>query len=171
MEKHGCQEQRTTEIRERTIQIRLSDDDVARISEKAASVGLTVSELLGNFIEDLTDGAHSNGSDERMLANEWLERCGFMREQTFLAFLIDQGELQPYLDSLDYIAELEGDLREAAEQEEREAIQEDIDREREITENCYTEYSEQIKEPQPKEDALKGVKDYKARLEKLKGES
>ena len=64
-------------IKERNIVINLSDKDCERISRKAAAVGLTVSELLENFIGDLVTGTYSNGSDERAIANEWFERCWF----------------------------------------------------------------------------------------------
>ena len=64
-------------IKERTFQIRLSDADVKRIFDQAGKVNLSPEELLENFIGDLVDGTYSNGSDERMLAHEWFERCGF----------------------------------------------------------------------------------------------
>lgn len=79
-------------IKERTIKLKLSDADCWRLSKKAASVGLTVSELLENFIGDLVAGTYSNGSDERMYANTWFDRCGFAMfpEVTFVGFLIDE---------------------------------------------------------------------------------
>ena len=78
-------------IAKRNISVNLSDADVKRIAEKAGSVGLTVAELLENFIGDLTHGTYSNGSDERDIANGWFERCGFsfMNDGSFLQYLID----------------------------------------------------------------------------------
>ena len=78
-------------IKDRQITLKLSDVDVKRLCEKSGAVGLTVSELLQNFIGDLVDGTYTNGSDERMLANQWFERCWFsiFPEYTFLRFLID----------------------------------------------------------------------------------
>ncbi len=55
-------------IKERSISLKLSDADCERLLKKAAMCGLTVAELLQNFIGDLVDGTYSNGSDERMLA-------------------------------------------------------------------------------------------------------
>ena len=77
-------------IKERNIVLNLSDKDCERISRKAATVGLTVSELLENFIGDLVAGTYSNGSDERTIANEWFERCWFSLEpdKSFLRYLI-----------------------------------------------------------------------------------
>ena len=105
-----------------------------------------------------------------MLANQWFERCGFSfePERTFLVFLIEWGDLQPYLDSMDYIAECESDLQDATEPEDREAIQEEIDRERETLEDYYREYTDHVKEPQTKEDAVELIRAYKDRLEKLR---
>lgn len=62
-------------VKERNFSIRLSDVDVEYLFIKAGSVGLTVPELLENFIGDLVDGTFTNGSDERDLASQWFERC------------------------------------------------------------------------------------------------
>lgn len=170
MRDYSNQKEEIATIRERTVKLSLSDADIVRVSEKAASVGLTVAELLQNFIGDLTDGTYSNGSDERMLANQWFDRCGFSfePERTFLVFLIEWGNLQPVIDTLDYIAECERDLQDATDPEERDAIQEDIDYQREQIEDYYKEYEDTVKQPQPKEDALESVRAYKDRLEKLR---
>ena len=37
----------------------------------------TIGELIENFVGDLVDGTYSNGSDERMYAQQWFERCWF----------------------------------------------------------------------------------------------
>lgn len=60
----GQQQEEIETIRSRTIEVKLSDADVKRISEKAAAHGLTVGELIENFIGDLVCGTYSNGSDE-----------------------------------------------------------------------------------------------------------
>lgn len=62
----GQQQEEIETIRSRTIEVKLSDADVKRISEKAAAHGLTVGELIENFIGDLVCGTYSNGSDERV---------------------------------------------------------------------------------------------------------
>lgn len=46
----GQQQEEIETIRSRTIEVKLSDADVKRISEKAAAHGLTVGELIENFI-------------------------------------------------------------------------------------------------------------------------
>ncbi len=86
-------------IKARNISLNLSDADVKRLCEKAGSVGLAVSELLESFIGDLVDGTYTNGSDERMYANEWFERCGFSwMSESFLRFLIDCDDVEDTVD-------------------------------------------------------------------------
>lgn len=68
----GQQQEEIETIRSRTIEVKLSDADVKRISEKAAAHGLTVGELIENFIGDLVCGTYSNGSDERMYHKQYL---------------------------------------------------------------------------------------------------
>lgn len=85
-------------IKERTFKIKLSDADVERIFQKAGSVGLTPEQLIENFIGDLVYGTYTNGSDERMYANEWFGRCGFsLGGKTFLAALIEQESIGDFL--------------------------------------------------------------------------
>lgn len=56
----GQQQEEIETIRSRTIEVKLSDADVKRISEKAAAHGLTVGELIENFIGDGTAERNSN---------------------------------------------------------------------------------------------------------------
>lgn len=76
-----------------TIQVNLPEEDALRLAKKAGAYGLTVGQLIENFIADLICGEFSNGSDERMYAQEWFERCGFgmFSDKTFLQYLIDYG--------------------------------------------------------------------------------
>ncbi len=104
-------EMETTKPRE--LILNLSDQDVERIREKAASVGFSVGELVENFIGDLTDGTYANGSDERRLAKEWFHRCwfGMFPEETLLKHLIDIGELDHFLEYADSMQELGRDIK------------------------------------------------------------
>lgn len=93
-------------IRERNITVKLSDADCYRLLKKCGESGITVGELIANFIGDLVGGTYSNGSDERMYANEWFERCWFgaFPESTLLNHLLSSGyEPEDYLDVLDDI--------------------------------------------------------------------
>jgi hypothetical protein len=82
-------------IKARTVSLDLSDADVDRLYNKVGAVGLTVSELFENFVGDLVCGTYTNGSDERMYANDWFERCWFSMgfgEMSFLQWLIQMDE-------------------------------------------------------------------------------
>jgi len=99
------QQKEIATIKPRTLQLKLSAADCERIAERAGACGLTVSELLENFIGDLVSGTYSNGSDERMYANNWFDRCwfGMFPEDTFLRHLIEWGDLENFLDSYEYM--------------------------------------------------------------------
>ncbi|MDO5572326.1 MAG: hypothetical protein Q4F97_12815, partial [Bacteroidales bacterium] len=117
-------EQEIKTIKERNFSLNLSDMDMKRIYKKAASVGFTPEKLLEYFIGDLVDGTYSNGSDERMLANDWFERCDFSLypDKTFLRYLVIHNELDDLLNSL----------------EEKESVLACIaDDERKLSDNCY----------------------------------
>lgn len=80
-----------TKTKARTFKLELSEADVEKLFYKAGAVGLTPEQLLENFIADLVCGERTNGSDERMYAEAWFDRCGFayMKERTLLNYLID----------------------------------------------------------------------------------
>lgn len=85
------QEAEIKSIKARDFQLKLSDADVERLFLKAGEAGLSVSELLENFIGDLVCGTYSNGSDERDYASQWFDRCWFgmgYGEISFLQWLI-----------------------------------------------------------------------------------
>lgn len=109
-EKMNSAEIQQTEIKTiapRTFRLNLSDADAERLFKKAAEVSLTAEQLLENFIGDLVDGTYSNGSDERMLAGEWFDRCPFsyFYYDTFLAYLVRDGVYENFIDLLDCISE------------------------------------------------------------------
>lgn len=87
------QQEEIKTIQERTITLKLSDNDCERIALEAGLVGMTVGKLLENFIGDLVDGTYSNGSDERMYADLWFKRCEFSMfpSQTLLRHLLQNG--------------------------------------------------------------------------------
>lgn len=107
-------------IKERKIEIKLSDADVERLYKKAGSASLSVSELIENFVGDLVDGTYTNGSNERDALNNWFERCyfGMFPEESFLKYLIDQDTIEGFLDlyndmrsSVDQIPVMEEEIK------------------------------------------------------------
>lgn len=106
-----CEEQKREieTIKERIVKLELSDADCERISRKAGISGLTVSELLENFIGDLVNGTYSNGSDERDKAYEWYNRCWFANmNNNLLHHLIECNYNVPdFLEAYDELQEFE----------------------------------------------------------------
>lgn len=104
---YGEQQKKEIEtIRERNITVRLSDADCERLLRKCGKHGLTVGKLIENFIGDLVGGTYSNGSDERMYADRWFERCwfGMFPESSLLSHLLSCGyDPEEYLDILENI--------------------------------------------------------------------
>lgn len=104
---NGKQQKKEIEtIRERNITVKLSDADCERISKLCGEHNITVGGLLENFIGDLVGGTYTNGSDERMYANQWFDRCwfGMFPEPTLLNHLLCWGyDPADYIDTLDNI--------------------------------------------------------------------
>ncbi len=123
---------------QRQIILKLKDMEMIDLCRKAGSVGLSVSELLENFVADLTGSSKTNGSDERMYVNQWFERCWFSFDiyDSFLCYLVEW-------ESVDRAVEIWEELEDYKEQddldeydlEEQQALQEEID-------EMYEEYLE-----------------------------
>ena len=145
-------------IRERTVKLKLSDADVQRLWERAGNVGLSVTELLENFIGDLVCGTYSNGSDECRLASEWFDRCGFSMfpDKTFLNYLIDFG-------SVESVVGLDDDIKTFAEELEYsdthkdEFSEEEIESLKEELSQCQNELADYFKEFQDWTKEKKGT--------------
>ena len=81
------------------IKLNLSERDEDRLRLKAAEGGMSVSELLENFANDLIHGEQTNGSDERMHARAWYDRCGFTYfENSFLSCLAQDAIVDQYVE-------------------------------------------------------------------------
>ena len=88
--------------KDRTINLKLSDADCEKLTLKCGEYGIGVRELFENFVGDLIDGTFSNGSDERMYARQWFDRCFRpFKEPTILSHLIEFGyDPEDYLNTL-----------------------------------------------------------------------
>ena len=121
MNHYNEQKKEIETIKDRTITLKLSDADCERISIKAGKHGLTVGELLANFIGDLVNGTYSNGSDERDRAEHWFERCwfGMFPEETLLWYMLNWGhDVDNFLtavDELEYYQENSEEFKEETE--------------------------------------------------------
>ena len=95
MKKENEQEMEVKTIRKRKLVLELSDADVDRVRRKAGAAGLTVAELIENFIGDLVKGTYHNRWDAGISAEEWFSRCwfGISPDKTFLRYLTDEVDL------------------------------------------------------------------------------
>ena len=99
--------------KKRNITVTLSDEDSQRLFEKCGEAGISASELLSNFIRDLTYSNRSNGSDEEDLANSWFNRCGFnfFREPSLLQYLIEVTMVEEFMTAWDNMKEEQENLQ------------------------------------------------------------
>lgn len=140
MKTYETQKKEIETIRERNLSLNLSDADVERISETAGHVGLTVSELLQNFIGDLVDGTYSNGSDERMYAEQWFDRCWFAHyNDTFLRYLLDMNMVEEVVEDWEEIKHYEQNPKE------QEDYQDVYDEAKERIDELFSEFIEESK--------------------------
>lgn len=163
------QEREIETIKERNFTLKLSDADVKRLWNKAGEGGITAPELLEQFIGDLVHGTYSNGSDERMHANEWFERCwfGMFPDKTLVRYLIENWQLDEALELLENISDSKEELEYANngngdyEADEIELIKEDLKSwEEEISEifNDFTKWANDEKIGTQEEEFEKLVK-------------
>ena len=162
----------TQTVKARRLEINLSDADVKRISEKACEYGLTVSELIENFIGDLVCGTFTNGSDERMYAKEWVNRCNFtiLKDRAFVRFLAVSGLLSDVLDLLHYIDNCQNNLAsDEADLEEAEEIQAEVEDYQDQIKEYWDAYVLENKGNQQRnfEEEMEKVREWKANYEQL----
>lgn len=123
-------------MEKRKITVKLSDVDCDSLVRKCGEYGLSIGELIENFIGDLVGGTYSNGSDEEDYANQWFERCwfGMFPKQTLLNHLLNWGyDPEDYLNALDNIGTAKEEKKyleehpEEADEEEASCIDSDIE--------------------------------------------
>ena len=136
------------ERKERTLVLKLSDADAKQLYIKAGMSGIRVTELLENFIQDLTCSSSSNGSDERDLANQWFGRCMFrdLYGSDFVQFALEYGIGERAADLWQSLQEartrLDKGIRDFCDQEEMDAVRDDAAFCQEELEEYYQEYVE-----------------------------
>ena len=119
------QEAEIATIKERNIALSLSDADFRRLWEIAEKAGMTAGGLLASFVGDLVGGTYTNGSDERMYAQSWYERCGFSctAPKTFLLYLLKTGDIDGFVEAYREMEGMRLELAECGDQEEKDYIE------------------------------------------------
>ena len=149
------------------ISLNLTEEEASTLFLKATRAGLSVPELLENFISDLTSSERRNGSDECMLASEWFERCWFAfdygREISFTKWLADCGELETAFDAIAEIDAIKAELEapEGATPEELEADKKDLKSWEKDLEDLLQEYTtgEWLRDNQTTQDRAAALED------------
>lgn len=161
----GEQRKEIATIRERNLGIRLSDADCRRIAEKAGKVGMTVEGLIASFIGDLVDGTYTNGSDERMYAQAWFDRCGFemMAERTLLSWLLLSDGIGWFMMNYESKVSFEEELSETEDPDDREYLKEEIEMCEDELRLAYDESGSE----ETYEDAVEKVVAWARRLEDM----
>lgn len=168
------QEAEIKTIKERNIVLKLSDADCERISKKAGKCGLTVGRLLESFVGDLVNGTYSNGSDERMYAEQWFERCGFgmFPEETLLKYLLEYGHnIGNFIDAYDELKDYEANPEKYADEVEE---AKELGEEMLSFEEEYHDYIDEFLDNHKDVDMEKEIKlcrDWLTEFEKLKGDN
>lgn len=158
MNDNTTQKQKDLILAPRRFMLNLCDADLKALYEKAGSASITPELLIENFISDLVSGKYSNGSDERMYADNWYERCWFSMSEydSLLAYLIREGVYYDFIDCCIVAATnkeaikdcLEDDKMSSGEKQENIALWKmEIEEAEEAMHNMYEDYCEYNETP------------------------
>lgn len=160
-------------ISNRPVTLRLSDEDCERLARKAGEVGLTVEDLLQDFIGDLVNGTYSNGSDGQMQAQQWFDRVGFedQADKTFLRWLLKHGDIDDFLLRYSMIEELWQDLVATNPMESGDYNRREMRYQQSQLNKAYAKYCVDCGNdtPEPYEAAVLSILNWNARLRAFRG--
>lgn len=153
---------------QREIVLKLKDIDAEKLSKISGRVGISVSELLNNFVSDLIGGERTNGSDERMFANRWFERCWFSLDmyKNFLSFLVEMEYVDRALELWDELEDYkQQDDLDKYDLREKEWLQEELDKLFQEYKELNADYSDSF------DNEMKNVLAWKEERDKIMGRS
>lgn len=140
-----------------TLNLELHEDNLKDILCKLAADSTNLTEVLESFINDLTCGKSSHGSDECSLARRYYDRCcyGLGEEDNFLRYLLKSGEIEYYLD-------IASDIRAYSEWiTDGEDYKLELEEAKQEQDSIYEQWAECYKKsPQSKEKSCKQVEDW-----------
>ncbi len=125
------------------ITLDISDRDIGRFFTKTYGSGTTPEEVLAGFVADLISGEKSHGSDERDLANQYFDRCGYdYFPKTFTQWAVGAYRVEELADAFETIADADEELENL--EEDGEAVADEIREEKaeaeEIVAGIFREY-------------------------------
>ena len=165
-------------LKQRTFTVELTDSTMTDFFNKCYQDGTTPAEVLEGFINDLVCGSHTRGSDERMYAEQYYDRCcyGMFAEDTFCRFLLIDYRMDELREAQDRRQVAAADLacyeehpEEDPEGKEAGFLREELREAEDEINEIYKDYAERTTDPEPMDKALQGVCDYLAGLETMKG--
>ena len=170
------------ELKKRAFALELTDEDLTAFITKCYQDGTTPAEVLEGFINDLIAGSRTRGSDERMYAGQYYERCGYSfffsgEYQTFTHWLLNEyGDysLKEIIDSLDDVKTFEEEIAylkehpDECEEGDLEDLETEIKASKEDIERYYQEYTERTTKPDTLEEGIKGAREYLEMIERIK---
>lgn len=162
------------ELKNKAVILQLTDKVTADFIERCYKDGTTPAEVLEGFINDLVHGLYTRGSDERMYAEQYYDRCGYGfffsgEYRTFTQWLLcEYGEytLKEIIDSLDDTKTFEEEIAylkehpDECEEGEIEDLEAELSGSKETIEEYYQEYTKKTTKPDTMEDGIKGVREY-----------
>jgi hypothetical protein len=165
--------------KKRTFSLELTDADTTAFIKKCYQDGTTPAEVLEGFICDLTGAQRSRGSDERMCAEQYYNRCGYGyffsgEYRSFLQWLLYEELINTVADLLEDLTDIEEELQyfkdhpgEAAEGE-PEDLEENKADFKEQLEKIHLEYAKEATKPDTLEEGIKSVREYLETMRKAK---
>lgn len=169
-----------SETRKRAFSLELTDKETAAFIEQCYRDGTTPAEVLEGFICDLTGVERTRGSDERMYATQYYERCGYGYffpddSRTFTQWLLYDYSLEAVAEALEDIKIFEEELFYWKDHPDITPPEGEIeDLEAELTdskgqiEELYQEYKKHTKKPEDLEKGIEGVRAYLEMIEQIK---
>lgn len=150
-----------------TPRLRLYEEDARKLMKTAHSYGMTAEELLEAFIADLIDGRETHGSDERLYARQWIDRCMFMENplENFALYLdlvgVDMSEVLMIFDDLEDFGEAQGEGE--YDEDELEMIEDGREYIRELYEDYCKEGGRHAQSYEEAADSLRRYAEYRKR--------
>lgn len=184
MNQYETQKEEIETIKPRTFEVKLSNADVIRLYEKAFSNGITPEELIADYLGDLLDGTYTRGSDERLFASQYFDRCCYeFNPKSLIQWALYEYRAEDLKEALESLEDANGDLQLLEEEKEAGEIDPQeyesaasslqdykADAETEIQDiyKEYLQYKERAKEePQELEEGLAELRTYYEELENM----
>ena len=126
-------------VRERTLRLRLTEEEAVALAETAASVGMPLRDLLESFVHDLIGNGDRVTSD---FAEKWLNRDAFFcTEKVFTAYMAKFGALETARGYLDNMEDCRFEMVYAETREDHDSLRDEAEWYEQQLRDLYDEYT------------------------------